>query len=519
MAENETVVGIDLGTTYSAIAYIDQFGNPQVIPNSDNERTTPSVVHIEDDTALVGRIAKEMAVSAPENTIQFVKSHIGRRRKRFNLGGAEWAPEEISSMILRKVAGDAEAALGHPIRHAVITVPAFFTEQQRKSTHDAGRIAGLNVLSIINEPTAAALAYGFHQLGKDQTILVYDLGGGTFDITIMRIEGSVVKMLSTDGDVQLGGKDWDQRLIDYVAEEFRSKHGFDPRETPESFQELVTAAEQVKLRLSKLPETRFSVSCDGHRENFTITRPLFEELTADLLSQTETTLRLTVEEAGLEFRQIDECLLVGGSTRMPSVHSMFERLVGKAPKQILNPDECVAQGAAIHAVMTQLRFFDRGAPIGPPNIRPDMLEKFRLMEEKLINAHTLGIKALDPTGKTVVAPVIKRASHVPCREAKVFQTSRRGQQVVRISVMEGESPNPEACTEIGTCFVKDLPEDLAQGTPIEVLFEYSQDSRLNVSASLPTIQQSAKTDIQRTAGMTPEEIQAARRRITQVKVQ
>lgn len=521
MPAYETVVGIDLGTTYSAIAHIDPSGVPQIVPNLDNERTTPSVVHIQDGRAVIGRIAKELALSSPHDTVQFVKSFIGRRRKRFVLGDEEWMAEELSAMILKKVVNDAQALLGSddPIRRAVITVPAFFSEQQRKSTQDAGRIAGLEVLSMINEPTAAALAYGFHELGRDQTILVYDLGGGTFDVTIMRIEGDSIKMLATDGDVQLGGKDWDQRLIDFAAEEFAAKHGIDPRESPDSLQELVTHAEQAKVRLSRLPETRLTVSCGGARENFTITRDHFEEMCADLVAQTETTMRLTLQEAELDITEIDSCLCVGGSTRLPSIQAMFKRLTGEAPRHVLNPDECVAQGAAIHAVMAQIRMMDQGQEIGPPKIRAEHMEKFRRIEEHLINAHTLGIKAVDRNGTAVVAPVIRRGAHVPCRQVKTFQTSRKGQDVIRIAVMEGESPHPDACTEIGTCFVRDLPPNLAQGTPIEVLFEYSQDSQLRVSATLPTIQQSVEAHISRTAGMSAEEIQAARERLSRIEIQ
>lgn len=521
MPAYETAVGIDLGTTFSALAHVDPSGNPQIVPNLDNERTTPSVIHITDGRAVIGRIAKELALSSPEDTVQYVKAFIGRRRKRFHLGGETWTAEELSAMILKKVVNDARAALGEDeqIRRAVITVPAFFSEQQRKSTQDAGRIAGLDVLSMINEPTAAALAYGFHELGRDQTILVYDLGGGTFDVTIMRIEGESIKMLATDGDVQLGGKDWDQRIIDYVAEEFLQLHGVDPREVPDSLQELVTHAEQAKVRLSRLPETRVSVSCEGIRENFVLTREHFEDLCSDLVSQTEATLKLTLQDADLDVTEIDSCLCVGGSTRLPSIQSMFKRLTGQTPRHVLNPDECVAQGAAIHAVMKQVRMADEGLGVDPPRIRPENLDKFRRIEEHLINAHTLGIKAVDGNRKVIVAPVIGRGVHVPCRQVKTFQTSRDGQDTIRIAVMEGESTHPDACTEIGTCFVHDLPANLAQGTPIEVLFEYSQDSQLRVSATLPTIQQSVEAHISRTAGMSDEEIEASRERLSRVEVQ
>lgn len=521
MPKFELVVGIDLGTTFSAVARVDSSGDSQIVPNLDNDRTTPSVVQIDGNLAVVGRLAREVASSSPESTIQFVKSFIGRRRKRFTLGGESWSAEEISAIILRKLVLDAQIVLNiEKIRHAVITVPAFFNEQQRKSTADAGAIAGLEVMSVINEPTAAALAYGFHCLGEDRTMLIYDLGGGTFDVTIMRIDGSVIKMLATDGDVQLGGKDWDQRIIDYVAEEFLERHGVDPRESEESYQELLINAEQAKIRLAKLNETRIVTHCQGKRDTVTLTRDQFEEFTADLIAQTEMTLRLTLEEAGLDFGDITECLLVGGSTRLRAVRAMFERLTDKAPKHILNPDECVAQGAAIHAVMMQLEEGQNGGAVGPPDIQASALERFRVMEERLINSHTLGIKAWDHVNRrAVVAPVIRRASGVPCRQAKVFQTQRAGQDIVRIAVMEGESSNPEACTEIGICLVEGLPADLAVGTPIEVLFEYTRDSRLNVFATIPTIQQSAKTDIQRTAGMTPEEIEAAKQRIAQLQIE
>jgi molecular chaperone DnaK len=319
--------------------------------------------------------------------------------------------------------------------------------------------------------------------------------------------------------VQLGGKDWDQRIIDYAAEQFRAKHGIDPREHPESLQELIVHAEQAKIRLSKLAETRLTVNCDGRREVVPLTRSRFEEITHDLLAQTDMTLRLTIEEAGLNFSDIDESLLVGGSTRMRAVMAMFERLIGSPPRQVLNPDECVAQGAAIHAVMTQLKLHESGEGVGSPEIRPEALAKFRAMEERLINSHTLGIQALDAEGKTVVAAVIPRASNVPCRQTRIFRTSRPGQTAVRISVMEGESSNPEACTEIGALHIRGLPKNLPQGTAIEVQFEYTQDSRIQVSAGLPSIGQAAQTDIQRTSGMSPSEIERAGSRIAALKVE
>ena len=345
---NAIAVGIDLGTTYSAVGQVDEFGQPQIIPNSENQRTTPSVVYIEGRSALVGTIAKDQTQLAAANTIQFIKPYIGRRRKRFRVGAEEWSPEELSAMILKKIVKDAEAALGgtKQITHCVITVPAFFTEQQRKSTEDAGRLAGLNVMGIINEPTAAALAYGFDTLGMDKTVLVYDLGGGTFDVTVMRINGNTISMLATDGDVQLGGKDWDERIINHAAEKFQEQFSDDPRDDTDALQALYTQVEQAKLRLSKLPATRLAIVCHGHSLTLELTREQFEEMTEDLLAQTETTLQLTVQEAGLTFSQIDEVLLVGGSTRMQAVrghdraHDRTPPAPADQPRRVRRPGRC-----------------------------------------------------------------------------------------------------------------------------------------------------------------------------------
>ena len=518
---NAIAVGIDLGTTYSAVGLVDEFGQPQIIPNSENQRTTPSVVYIEGEQVLIGAIAKDQTQLAAHNTIQFIKPYIGRRRKRFEIGGQEWSPEELSAMILKKIVKDAENALGGSkrITHCIITVPAFFTEQQRKSTEDAGRIAGLNVMGIINEPTAAALAYGFDTLGIDKTVLVYDLGGGTFDVTVMRISGNTISMLATDGDVQLGGKDWDERLINFVSEKFMDQCGEDPREDPDALQALYTQVEQAKQRLSKLPSTRMAVVCGGRSLTVEVTREEFEEMTEDLLAQTETTLRLTVEEAGLSFGQIDEVLMVGGSTRMRAVRAMIERLTGRPPRHLINPDECVALGAAIHAVMMQLKLGGEGKVIPPPHIHEEQIERFRQMEERLINSHTLGILALSAEGRQIVAPIIPRRAFIPRREVKLFRTSTASQSQIRLKVMEGETEDPAGCVELGTALVRGLPEGLAQGTPIEVCFECTTDGCLGLTARLPTIERTVQAQITRTMGMTEEEIVASRERLNNLRIE
>ena len=368
-------------------------------------------------------------------------------------------------------------------------------------------------MGIINEPTAAALSYGYAMLGMDKTIMVYDLGGGTFDVTIMRIEGDSVTMLATDGDVQLGGKDWDELIIDYLAEVFLERHQVDPREDTAGLPGLYLLAEQAKQRLSKLTVTRVPVVYGGISDTIEMTREQFQERTEHLLAQTETTLQLAMEEAELDFPDIDEALLVGGSTRMPAVRDMLQAKTGSKPRQVLNPDECVAQGAAIHAVILQLRMLEMELPVPRPMIRENQLHRFQRIEERLINAHTMGILALDNNGKRTVAPIISRGALIPCRQVKDFQTSRDNQKQIRIIVMEGEGIHPEACVKLGTCYVKDLPENLSRGTPIEVCFECSLDGCLKITSYLPTLQSVVQTEINRTYGLSEDSILVSRKRL------
>lgn len=519
--ECDLVVGIDLGTTNSAIARVDADGSPRIVTNLDGERITPSAVHLSGGRALVGRMARDVARSAPNDTIVAIKRDIGRRNRMFKVGSESWTPEELSSFILRKVVHDANAVLDleRPIRHAVITVPAYFNERQRKATADAGKMAGLEVLGIINEPTAAALSYGFNLVGDPKTILVYDLGGGTFDVTIMRIENGLIRMLATDGDARLGGRDWDRRVADYAAEVFTNSHGFDPRESTAIDLDLLENAEQAKIRLSRLRESKIAVNADGRREIVTLTRDAFEGLTHDLISQTEMTLRLTLEAAGLKISDIDEVMLVGGATRMKAVHSLFNRLFGFQPSRLVNPDEAVALGAAIYGTMRQIQQIDAGESIAPPPVRPELLDRFRQLRVHMINTHTLGIQALLPSGKTEVVPLIARHSEIPLRRERKFETNRPGQRVVRISIMEGESPFPEACMELGTCFIENLPDNLPEGTEIEVQFEYDEDSRLRVWASLPEAGHHIAAVIERSSGFSAEQLETACRRVKAIVVE
>ena len=344
------IIGIDLGTTNSCVAILEG-GQPVVIPNAEGARTTPSVVAFKDGERLVGTIAKRQAITNPERTISSIKRDMGSDRK-VRIDGKEYTPQEISAMILQKLKQDAEAYLGETVTQAVITVPAYFTDSQRQATKDAGRIAGLDVLRIINEPTAASLAYGLDK-ENNQKILVYDLGGGTFDVSILEIGDGVFEVLATAGNNRLGGDDFDQRLMDYIADDFKKNNGIDLRNDKMAMQRLKEAAEKAKIDLSGVMQTNINLpfitmDASGPKHlDITITRAKFNELIADLIDKTRTCVQKAMQDAGLKPAQIDKVILVGGSSRIPAVQEMVKNITGKEPFKGINPDECVAIGAAI----------------------------------------------------------------------------------------------------------------------------------------------------------------------------
>ena len=380
------VIGIDLGTTNSCVAIMSG-GDPVVIANAEGSRTTPSVVGITDkNERLVGQIAKRQAITNPENTIFSVKRLMGRKFKskevqeamkrlpykvveadngdaHVELRGKRYSPPEVSAMILQKMRQTAEDYLGEKVTEAVVTVPAYFDDSQRQATKDAGQIAGLNVLRIINEPTAASLAYGLDKK-KDERIVVYDLGGGTFDVTVVRYSPTNFRVLATDGDVMLGGLDWTQRIVEHVAEQFKRKYGSDPLADPETRLQFASECEQTKLALSSKNEVPISLYFEGKTLNVALTRGDFERMTADLLQRTEDTTELVLQQAGIEVGQLDEIVLVGGSTHMPAVWKMLERVSGRAPSRTVSPEEAVAQGAAIHAAILEARATDGTSKLG-----------------------------------------------------------------------------------------------------------------------------------------------------------
>lgn len=478
-------VGIDLGTTNSVIA-VWEGGEAKVIPNAEGARTTPSVVAFtEDGERLVGQLARRQAILNPKGTISSAKRFIGRSfdevkdeakavgfdvvpgpngEARFNIRGKLYAPEEIAAMILRKLADDASKFLGEKVTEAVITVPAYFNDAQRTATKDAGRIAGLDVLRIINEPTAAALAYGMDKKGHE-TILVFDLGGGTFDVSILDVGDGVVEVRSTAGDTHLGGDDFDRRLVDYFAEQFKSENGIDLRNDPQALQRLFEAAEKAKIELSSVTQTQVSlpfITADANGPKhltLTITRSKFEDLTADLVERCLGPVRQAMADAKVSENDIDEVILVGGSTRIPAVQALVKRLTGgKEPNMTVNPDEVVAIGAAIQA-----------------GVLKGEVDDVVLLD---VTPLSLGVE----TRGGVMTKIIERNTTIPARRSEVFSTAEDNQPSVDIVVLQGERENAADNRVLGRfqlTGIRPAPRGEAQ---VEVTFDIDANGILNVTA-------------------------------------
>jgi len=483
-------VGIDLGTTYSVVAYLDHTGRPITVPNSWGDLLTASAVLCEKEEIIVGKEAVRSSVLTPDLYAECFKREMGGLSHRRKVRNIEIPPEVLSAFVLERVKKDSEERLG-AIRQVVITVPAFFDETRRKATQDAGRLAGLDVLDIINEPTAAALAYGYHRRSDDpapagaagQRVLVYDLGGGTFDVTILEIAGNTFHALASDGDVRLGGKDFDERLVNCIADRFLAAHGVDPRSDPQDAAQLWLSVQDAKHALSERAKATVVCFHAGIRMRLEATRTEFEDMTRDLLGRTETTTSLVVSQAGLEWSEIDRILLVGGSTRMPMVRQMLRRLSGKEPDHSQSPDEAVAHGAALYAGMLMEQSSASGKPA------------YELVN---VSSHTLGVVGLNQqTRERVVAGLIPKNTSLPCRAVKLFRTAKADQRAIRVPVVEGESERPEECISLGECLVRGLPPGLPQGTMIEVEYSYAANCRLSVSARIPSIRHSAQVEISR----------------------
>jgi molecular chaperone DnaK len=500
-------IGIDLGTTYSAVACVDDTGKPYCLPNLEGDMLTPTAVLVDDHAIVIGREAAMAAAMEPDDFAECFKRDVGSPVYRRGIRGVHVPPQILSAFVLEQLKSDAERRLGS-IQRAVITVPAFFDEARRKATQDAGRMAGLEVLDIINEPTAAALAYGCQHGMLDANgatsdgptrILVYDLGGGTFDVTILEIDGNKFRAIATDGDVQLGGKDFDERIAQYLAEQFIEQHGIDPRSDPRDAAQLWIDAQRIKHTLSQRSRTSAVVFHAGVRLNVEITRDKFEELTCDLLERTETTTSQVTREAGLTWDDIDRVLLVGGSSRMPGVTQMLKKATGHDVDCSLSPDEAIAKGAALHAAMLT----QQGATKVPQ------------IELINVNSHSLGIRGVDmQTKRRINAIMIPKNTPLPCKQVKIFTTAEQNQRSVKVVVLEGESHRPEDCIQLGDCVIRDLPEGLPKGSKIEVTYRYLPDGRVAVSARMPNTRQSAQVKIQRSDEAELEDLESWRQRLT-----
>ena len=454
-------VGIDLGTTNSVVAVLEG-GEPTVIANAEGNRTTPSIVAFKGEEVLVGELAKRQAITNPDNTVRSIKRQIGTNWKE-KFENKEYTPQEVSARILQKLKRDAESYIGEDVTDAVITVPAYFNDAERQATKEAGQIAGLNVLRIINEPTAAALAYGLEN-NEDQKILVYDLGGGTFDVSVLEISEGVFEVKSTSGDSKLGGDDWDERVMDWLVEKFKSSTGIDISGDKMAMQRIKEGAEKAKIELSSTTETEvnlpFITANDSGPQHLLekLSRSEFEKITSDLVDRTKDPVNKAVEDAGLSFSDIQHIILVGGSTRIPAVQALVKSMTGKDPSKGVNPDEVVASGAAIQAGV----------------LKGDVKDVLLLDVTPL----TLGVE----TKGGIMTKMIERNTTIPTKRSETFSTADDGQTQVEIHVLQGEREMASGNKSLGKFNLTDIPSAKA-GTPqIEVTFDIDANGIVNVNA-------------------------------------
>ena len=484
------IIGIDLGTTNSCVAVMEG-GEPVVIANSEGARTTPSVVSFQaNGERLVGQVAKRQAITNPDHTIISIKREMGTDHKT-HIDDKEYSPQEISAMILQKIKADAEAYLGEPVTQAVITVPAYFNDAERQATKDAGRIAGLEVLRIINEPTAASLAYGLDKTEHSEKIFVYDLGGGTFDVSILELGDGVFEVLSTNGDTKLGGDDFDKKIMDYIAETFKAENGIDLRNDKMALQRLKEAAEKAKIELSSSMQTNINLpfitaDATGPKHiNLDLTRAKFNELTHDLVQRSIEPMKKALADAGLSISQIDKVILVGGSTRIPAVQEAVKNFTGKEPSKGVNPDECVAVGAAIQA-----------------GVLTGEVKDVLLLD---VTPLTLGIETMGG----IATPLIERNTTIPAKKSQVFSTAADGQTSVEIHVVQGERQMAADNKTLGRFTLSGIAP-APRGIPqIEVTFDIDANGIVKVSALDKGTGKEANITITASTNLSDEEVEKA----------
>jgi molecular chaperone DnaK len=500
-------LGIDLGTTYSAVAVVGATGRPEIVTNREGESITPSVVLFQGDMPLVGTTAKRSAPMSPDDVVQFVKRSMGDAAWRFTSSeGREYTAEQVSALILRRLKDDAEMAIGHPCPQAVITVPAYFDDARRRATADAGTIAGFEVLRVLNEPTAAALAYGLENVDAG-TCLVYDLGGGTFDVTVLRINGGIFDVLSTVGDRNLGGFDFDNALMRHVAARIAADGGPDVLDGDRLEADLRDKCELAKRTLTTMQEARVFVTAEGRHHAVVVGRTIFEELTRDLLGRTQLMLEEACEAASVAFDQLDKVLLVGGSTRMPMVPEMICRVLGKKPERGVNPDEAVALGAAVQAALL--------APGGPSQL--DTAVPLTVQD---VTSQALGVVAVEQTpsgmrdhNAVIIAPNTK----VPCKGRAYFSTVSEGQTEINVQVTEGDDDDLAYVSIVGSSLLK-IPPYPAEA-PVEIVMSYDFDGMIHVEVvDLTANVHLGEFELDRAANLDQADVERMRRAMEAVEI-
>ena len=545
-----STVGIDLGTTYSTIAFIDEQGKPQVVVNPDNQSpVVPSVVLFDDDEIVVGETALAESTICPDRVAQQVKRSMGDS-EFYEMGQSladRHTPETISAIILKKLLSFAEKTIG-PIEEAVITVPAYFNEKRRAATEHAGNIAGIEVAATLNEPTAALIAYGLHQRAKAGIYVVYDLGGGTFDATVMHVGSREMRELATGGNRTLGGCDFDSAIAGHIADLFAAQHDCDPRDDSVAYQLLISACRRAKTQLTDRTRARIQCTHGGYIFNCELHRDEFERLTRRLVARTETTMETCLQEAGVNWSEVEGVVLAGGSTKMPVIGDMIRRLSGKEPICSVDPDLAIALGAAVYAGVLESKrptsntevaddnpYGSLSIPIladpldqliPPPPIFPipssivpenDLEDDLVAVDVSLVNSHGIGVFArMD--GQPVNVVMIRRNSQLPIAKRRRFRTARDGMRQLRVVISEGDNEQREACEQLGQCVLGPLPAGLSKGSPIDLQIGFSKQGRVQVSATCETSGAHVYAELTATGILSEVEVEEKRRQFAGLRV-